>query len=237
MLFEKKYTFESKKTKTRRYVANILFFILTFIGVYGLFCLLIIYISHYENKRSQEAFYKKSPDLLAIFTGDAGRIQLGLQKALEYNGPQIFITGVESSNSVKTIMQFQKKDLSQKMYIDSDLIEIDYLARNTVENVISVLRYLRDNPEYQRVLIVSSDYHLMRIKIILNSIKGPNDDFDFYYMGVENPFFNWHSIKILIKEVYKTINSYGFLLLWDSDIKPLEHSNPNKIPIPLMISD
>lgn len=230
MLFERKYTFESKKTRSKRYFKNTLFLMLFSIGIYTSFCLIIIAVSKYESNRSKEAFYKKSPDLIVIFTGDVGRIQFGLQKAIEYQTSQVFITGVESSNSVKTIMQFQKKDLLKKIYFDSDLIEIDYFARNTVENVISVLRYLRDNQEYQSILIVSSDYHIMRIKIILSSIKELNDDYDFYFCGVENSYLSFHSIKILLKEVYKTIKSYGFLLIWDSDIRPLEHST-NKQPL------
>ncbi|MBF0298810.1 MAG: YdcF family protein, partial [Oligoflexia bacterium] len=183
MLFEKKYTFESKKTKTKRYIANTLFMTIALIGIYVIFCLLIISFSRYESNRSKEAFYKKSPDLVVVFTGDIGRIQFGLKKAIEYKASQVFITGVENSNSVKTIMQYQKKDLLNQIEFDSDLIEIDYLARNTVENVISVLRYLRDNSEYQSVLIVSSDYHILRIKIILNNIIGPTDNYDFYYWG------------------------------------------------------
>ncbi|MBF0206064.1 MAG: hypothetical protein HQK53_04170 [Oligoflexia bacterium] len=181
-------------------------------------CGAIISVGYYETELAKETFYKKAPDMIAIFTGDSGRIPFGLIKALEYQTPQIFITGVYTSNSIKTLLLRQSKDLLRFINLNSGLIEIDYLARNTVENVLSTIHFLRKNNNYYRsVLIISSNYHILRIKLILSILKGSTDNFQFYFMGQEIDYWNWRNIKPLLKEVYKTLKTCGFLLLWESE--------------------
>lgn len=217
-MFGKKYVFETRKTRAKRYLFNIVLILGTLLFLYTSLCLAVIFISQYEANRSKEAFYKRAPDLIAIFTGDAGRISYGLRKAIRYQAPQILITGVYTSNSIRGLLLQQDRDLLNKINLNSSFIEIDYLARNTVENVISTLRLLRKNPDfYHNILIISSDYHIMRIKIILYFTKSATDHFDFYFMGSDSNYHEWHNIKILSKEVIKTIKTFAFLLIWDWD--------------------
>ena len=174
--------------------------------------MLFIVVSERESQSSSAAFFKKPPDLVVIFTGDRGRIKFGLDLAKKLNQNQVFITGVYSKNSVQSLLNHNETNL------DTSYIEIDYLARNTVENALSTLRYLRKQKSHKKIIIVSHDYHIMRIKLIMSQIQSKDDHYEFYFQGLQTDYYKWRNIKILYKEVFKLIRTYGFLLLWDTDI-------------------
>jgi uncharacterized SAM-binding protein YcdF (DUF218 family) len=209
----KSYIFETTSTRLKRYFLNIALIALLSFILYSIFCVIFILVSEQENINSREALFNRPPDVIVVFTGDQGRIPYALKKARELKQSQIFITGVHSKNSVQTILD--PMNLSEDF--DANFLEIDYLARNTVENVISTLRYLRENKSLKNVLIISHDYHIMRIKIITNKIKTQSDQVEFYYEGVPTSYANTRNLKILYKEVYKLFRTYLFLMLWEVD--------------------
>lgn len=213
-MFSRKYVFEVKKTRYLRYFKNVLTYSCLFLIIYSLFCGIFIIVSDNENTMADQTFFKKSPDLIAVFTGDLGRIPFALKKAYEYKESKLFITGVYSKNSIKTILE----NYHSEYKIDAAKLEIDYLARNTVENVISTLRYLRTENSAKRILIISHDYHIMRIKLIMENLKGSHEPYDFYYLGLKTDYSNWRNLKILYTEVYKLIRTFGFLLFWNSGL-------------------
>jgi uncharacterized SAM-binding protein YcdF (DUF218 family) len=214
-MFTSKYVFETRSTRYMRYTRNVGFLLLLLFIFYTLSCMFFIVVSEDENKVSEEAFFKRPPDAIVIFTGDKGRIGYGLKMAKEFNQPRVFITGVYQKNSVDTLL-----DLKEAVNPpDPDMIEIDYLASNTVENVLSTLRYLRKHNGLKRILIVSHDYHVMRIKMIMNQLMPNNYGYEFYYSGIKTNYDNLRSIKILYKEVFKITRTWGFLLLWDKDTR------------------
>lgn len=214
-MFTSKYVFETRSTRYMRYTRNVGFLLLLLFIFYTLSCMFFIVVSEDENKVSDEAFFKRPPDAIVIFTGDKGRIGYGLKMAKEFNQPRVFITGVYQKNSVDTLL-----DLKEAVNPpDPDMIEIDYLASNTVENVLSTLRYLRKHNGLKRILIVSHDYHVMRIKMIMNQLMPNNYGYEFYYSGIKTNYDNLRSIKILYKEVFKITRTWGFLLLWDKDTR------------------
>ncbi|MBL6988527.1 MAG: YdcF family protein [Bacteriovoracaceae bacterium] len=165
-----------------------------------------------ENEEASDFFYRRPPDAIVVFTGDGGRIPYAIKKALEYKQENlnIFITGVYSKNTVETLLRPFKINKD----IDLGHLEIDYTARNTVENVISTLRYLRGKKGLDKVLIISHDYHIMRIKLIMNKLKTAEDNYQFYYSGIKTDYKNLRNLKLLYKEVFKLIRTYGFLLFW-----------------------
>jgi uncharacterized SAM-binding protein YcdF (DUF218 family) len=213
-MFSSKYVFETKETRYFRYFKNLIFLFTLVFVFYSFSCLLFIVVSERESQNSSAAFFKKPPDVIVVFTGDRGRIEHGFNMAKKHNQNNIFITGVYSKNSVNSLINHNKI----KLNLDLNLIEIDYLARNTVENSLSTLRYLRKQETLKNVLIVSHDYHIMRIKLIMSQILNDEDDYKFYFHGIQTDYYKWRNIKILYKEVFKLIRTYGFLLLWDKDI-------------------
>ena len=226
-MFDKKYIFETKQTRSKRKIINLFISLFLFSGLYLGMAYYILKISELENLRTEEAFYHKSPDLFAIFTGDSGRISFGIKNAEKYRVPYIFITGVNSANSLKTILDKSETEAPPKYKIEMNNIELDYLARNTVENVISIFIYLNKNRgSFKNVVIVSSDYHIFRIKMILQMMKFSKiEDINFYYLGNERSFDNIRKYKILLKEVYKSIKALAFLLLWETEYQDF-YKNP-----------
>ena len=212
-MFSKKYIFETKRTRFFRYFQNSVFVFIVSIILYAIISLLFILTSRNYNQTTTQAFYNLSPDLIVVFTGDSGRIPLAIQVAKKYKTSNIFITGVYSKNSVDSLLRPYELDGS----IDPNMLTIDYLARNTVENVISTLRHLRENKGNKRIIVISHDYHVMRIKLIFNKLLEKSDDIEINYYSVNTDFTNLRNIKIMAKEVYKWIRTYGFLLLWSPE--------------------
>jgi len=212
-----KYIFETKETRMMRYLKNGLIYTFVLFLIYVLSGYFFILFSQNENNKTLERFFKSSPDLVVIFTGDSGRIPYGIKLAKDFRQSNIFITGVYGKNSVETLLE----PLELEGKIDTNLLDIDYYARNTVENCISTLRYLREKKGYKEVLVVSHDYHIPRIRSIFSKIMTEEDRYEVYFSGVETDYTSWRNLKILYTEVYKFIRTYAFLMIWDSESEKL----------------
>ncbi len=211
MFLKSKYIFETQNTRFNRYFFNILLFVFFLFLFYTISCFIFINVSREEGLSSESKLFHRRPDLIVVFTGDKGRIPLAVKIAKKYDQYRIFITGVFSSNSVKTLIDPIDKDNG----IDRKFLEIDYFARNTFENSLATYRYIQNNKGIQKILIVSHDYHIMRIKKIMKEIQSPYDKYEFYYMGVKTNYHSFRNIKLLYKEVFKLVRTYLFLLMWD----------------------
>jgi len=146
-MFSKKYVFETRYTRTKRLVRNVF---LAIVGTCMASTLLTIYLPIYAQKQkeaSSKAFFQKAPDVIAVFTGDAGRIEHALKLAEKHPSAKLFITGVYVKNNLKTLLESQGTNLSVEEYLEQEShhIEIDYLARNTVENGLATLHYAQDS--------------------------------------------------------------------------------------------
>lgn len=214
-MFSSRYIFETKRTRFYRYCINISIWLIAILFLYLLSGYFFVLFSQHEKSRSVQTFFRKSPDLIVVFTGQEGRIPYALRLAKEFGQSQIFITGVNARNSVETLI----RPLTLNGEVDTNQLEIDYLARNTLENVISTLRYLRERGDASQVLIISHDYHILRVKTIMSSLVTKQDQklYEFYYTGVDTDFGNWRNIKILYREVYKFFRTYIFLFFMDYD--------------------
>ncbi len=222
-MYNKKYMFEGQLTKYQRYLRGSLMWLFIIISVYLVVAFALLIIAGHETTKSETYFYKKRPDLIAVFTGDIGRIHFTFKKAIEFDQSKIFISGVHAKNTVDILLEKQApsdiKDLQTR--IDSNQLEIDYLAKNTIENVISVLRFVRKNQGMNQVLIISHDYHIARIRSIVNLLRDQNSGVEFFYYGIRSNYLSLRNIKILMKEVYKLIRSFAFLWPWESDLEEL----------------
>jgi len=210
-MFRSKYIFETKRTRLIRYAQNVLFLLFMGLIAYTIFCFLFILVSQDENKITKNTLFNRPPDIIVVFTGHKGRIPYAVKMAKDFKQPNIFITGVYSKNTVQSLL----KEIKLGDDLDPNLLEIDYLARNTVENVLSTLRYLREHKNTaKKVLIVSHDYHIIRIKLIVNALTTDQDNFEFFYTGLETDYKSFRTLKILYKEVFKFFRTSAFLALW-----------------------
>tara|TARA_R110002072_G_scaffold534_4_gene3737 strand:- start:20607 stop:21227 length:621 start_codon:yes stop_codon:yes gene_type:complete len=201
-----------------RYTRNSIIFIALFALCYLATGYMFILTSDMESQKAKEAFYKKVPDLIVVFTGDKGRIPFALELANEYKHSQVFITGVHNKNNLETLIN----PLPIKDEVNSNAVEIDYLARNTIENAVATLRYLREKRGFKNILVISHDYHILRIKTILGSIRSSDDDYNFYFRGLTTDYSKGNNFKKLYKEVYKFLRSFLFLMVWDSDLDTVQ---------------
>lgn len=215
MILSKKYIFETRSTRLRRLVFNSI--IVSFIVgslLSGIFIFIPIYANN-QNERTQAFLIKDTPDLLAVYTGDGGRIKEALKLAKKHPSAKLFISGVYQKNSFSSLLNKQidnPKDFLEDQNIDA---EIDYKSRNTLENVISTVRYAEENKEkYKKILIISSDYHILRISF-LESIIVDEDDIEFYYHATDTDYSKWSNLRKLFKESIKILQTFGLYFIWD----------------------
>ena len=218
-MYKNEYSFADKQNQYLRYSRKAATWLFIFISIYGLVAISLLIVSNHETAKSESFFNKRRPDLIAVFTGDIGRIPFTFKKAIEFDQSRIFISGVHARNTVNILLEKQApsdiKDLPNR--IDSNQLEIDYLSKNTIENVLSVLRFSRKNQEIRQVLIISHDYHIARIRSIVNVLKEQNSTVSYSYYGIRSNYLNLRNIKILLKEVYKLVRSFAFLWPWEND--------------------
>lgn len=216
-MFGKKYVFETKATRTKRFIFNSVVLSAVLSLMLLITCLFLPYYAYDQNEITNKAFFKKAPDIIAVYTGDSGRLEYTFKEANKYPSSKILISGVYAKNSVATLLKSRGLKISVQEYLnqESHRIELDYLSRNTVENVLSTLRFLNQLDTHRSVLIVSSDYHIFRIKQIVDSLKQEDSSYEFHYYGIESDYKNPRNIKLLFKEVYKLIKTSIFLLFWN----------------------
>ena len=210
MILKSKYVFESKSTKMYRHLQGVLIILVSIFLTYSFVCSILLLDARNETKNAKTSFVNTPPDLIVAFTGGPGRIEYAVKKAQEFKQPNVFISGVYEKNSVKTLMNPLHPNAAE-----TDHIEIDYTARNTVENVVSTLKYLRSNRGLNKILIISSDYHIMRIKQIINTLSREDDKFEFYFSAVPSNYLHLRNIKLLYIETFKLVRTKIFLLFWD----------------------
>ena len=212
MFNSKKYVFETNDTRVIRRVRNFLLTLLSSFILYTIICLILLLVSKHENQSTRETFYKRSPDLIVVFTGDSGRIPYAIGLAKEFKQSNILISGVHSKNNVNRIV----KDIHLEN-LNPNFLDLDYQAKNTYENVVRTLEFLRSSKGFQDVLVVSHDYHLLRIKAILTDKMKKKDPYKFCFSGVNSDLSNLRDIKILYKEVFKFFRTLAYLALGDID--------------------
>ena len=208
MILKSKYVFESKATKMYRHLYGMLIIFVSLFLTYTFVCTILLLDARNETKNSKSSFVQTPPDLIVVFTGGPGRIEYAIKKAEEFKQPNVFISGVYEKNSVKNLITASDPQ-------GTDHIELDYTARNTVENVVNTLKYLRSNRGLNKILIISSDYHIMRIKQIINTLIQKEDRFNFYFSAVPSNYLHFRNLKILYIETFKLVRTKIFLLFWD----------------------
>lgn len=96
-MFDKKYVFESKSTKLRR---SLISGLLSFIFIFAVLSSFFIYIPIFgrnEKEVTNKALYQISPDAIAVYTGDKGRISYALDLLKKNPSAKLFISGDRKS--------------------------------------------------------------------------------------------------------------------------------------------
>ena len=214
----KKYIFETKSTRLHRLAISgvmISFVSLAFISTFVVY--IPMYAKHQKSKASG-AFFQKSPDAIAVFTGDKGRINYALELLKKNPTSKLFISGVYAANSFETLLNKQVDPLTGHEFSKSGFqVDLDYESKNTFENVKGTVNFLKSNPELTNVLIISSDYHIMRVNLIISHFLTDSKT-QFFYDSVPNSYTSWRETRKLLKEALKIAPTFIQLKILREDI-------------------
>lgn len=217
-MFGRKYVFESKSTRLRRLLIGGAF---TSGLTLALLITFIVYIPIYakmQKGRSAGAFFQKSPDAIAVFTGDKGRIAYAMELLKKNPTSKLFISGVYAANSFQTILNKQGTPTTNEELSAAGMqVDLDYESKNTFENVRETVEYLKANPQLTKVLIISSDYHIMRIKLIISHFMSGSKQ-EFYFDSVPNTYTSWKDTRKLLKEALKLGRTFVLLKVFREEI-------------------
>ena len=204
----KKYTFESKTTRWRRLLSSGAFLFVLSTAVIISFIVYIPIYAKMQKGRAAGAFFQKSPDAIAVFTGDKGRINYALELLKKNPSAKLFISGVHAANSFETLIAKQASPTNGEAVKSYDMqVDLDYESKNTFENVRETVDFLKHNAQYEKVLIISSDYHIMRIKLIISHYM-TGEKPEFYFDSVPNSYTSWHDVYKLLKEAVKITRTF-----------------------------
>lgn len=210
-IFDKKYVFESNKTQKLRRKRTITVIIILIIVTYIIILSSIIFWGREEGIKTKENYFNSNPDLIAVYTGAANRIKFAVELSNKYSKAKIFISGIFSKTTLDYLSKIQQIPDDTNL----NLIEADRWAKNTVENVLSTKQFLQKHTLHKNVIIVSHDYHILRIKTLTNKMINKKD-FNINFVGIESDFTKFKNILILHKEVLKLIKAYFIVLFWDN---------------------
>lgn len=203
MIFARKYVFETKKTRALRLALNGAVGVAGLVLVYASFLLATVMTSRSEQRRTQEGLYQKAPDAIVVFTGDKGRISRALQHVKKWPEAQLLISGVHGANSLRTIIAGQAD--VESILTSPVQVDIDYEAMDTLGNVRETLEHLESQgAQNSRVLVVTSDYHVLRVRMIFKH-QTTKPGLEIYYDGVESDWSAWANFKKLVLESVKTL--------------------------------
>jgi uncharacterized SAM-binding protein YcdF (DUF218 family) len=221
-MFGRKYVFESKATRLRRLlISGGVFLSISLIAILTFIAYIPIY-AKMQKGRSTGAFYQKSPDAIAVFTGDKGRIAYAIDVLKKNPSSKLFISGVHAANSFQTLVDKQA-NITEEDDDDSDIknpgmqIDLDYESKNTFQNVRETVEFLQANPQIKRILIISSDYHIMRINLILSHLTSKSKP-EFFYDAVVTDYSSWNNQRKLLKEAVKLVRTLFLVKVLREDI-------------------
>lgn len=210
-MFGRKYIFETKKTRAMRVAFNSVLGFFVFTIFYASYLLFIMVAASSEETRKTQGLYQKAPEAIVVFTGDKGRIKRALELTASWPEAQVLISGVHGSNTLKTIVAGH--DDAERLLNSPVQVEIDYEALDTLGNVRETLDHLDESKDrVKRVLVVTSDYHVMRVRMIFKYLL-KDRDYEIYYEGVPSTWSNFTNIKKLLKESVKALRVWLVLNL------------------------
>ncbi len=133
-------------------------------------------------------------DVLVALTGDKGRISEAIKLLRKGKGNVVFITGIRSALS-RNSMLFRENPRDFK-----ENIVYGRKAINTIENAEETKSWLERNPNISSICLITSDYHILRSKVVFDSILSNYQITKHSIHSMKNKSYNF-----LIKEYTKYI--------------------------------
>ena len=136
-------------------------------------------------------------DGIVVLTGDQGRLTAGVQLLQDGRSAHLLVSGVHPSVTTEELRAHT--DLSDAQF--SCCVELGRQATDTVGNARETAQWVRTNG-YQRLIIVTSDYHLPR-SLIEMDMAMPGVEFIPYPVRTEPPWRNARTARLWVQEYAK----------------------------------
>ncbi len=209
MIFSRRYVFETRRTRTRRFLLNAGVVMIALVLLYGTFLVYMVVSARSERTRWAEGLYQKAPDAIVVFTGDRGRLARAVELSKRWPEAQLLISGVYGGNSLKTLVQGRED--AQALLESPTPVDLDYEAMDTLGNVRETLEHVeRQLHTANRLLIVTSDYHVLRVRMIFAALLQQRP-LKVYFESVATPGWRWAEVRKYALESTKIVRAW-FLL-------------------------
>ena len=119
----------------------------------------IFFLSLVKNFKSDYSAFT-SIDSIVVLTGDKFRISKGMEILSNGIGEKLLLSGVNKNIELINI----KNEFPKYNNFFDCCVDIDNISSNTFENSRETFLWLEKN-KYNSLLIVSSDYHMPRVKL------------------------------------------------------------------------
>ena len=138
--------------------------IIVFLLVITSISFLNIYFFFQEVKKFENSVTNiNNIDGIVVLTGDQFRIAKGIELLKHNPNKKLLISGVNKNINPVDIM----KEFPSSINFFQCCIDIGKDAKNTFENIIETFEWMKSN-EFTSIIIVTSDYHLPRVKLEIN---------------------------------------------------------------------
>ena len=161
----------------------------------------IFFLSQVKNFKSNYSAFT-SIDSIVVLTGDKFRISKGMEILSNGIGEKLLLSGV--NKNIKLI-NIKNEFLKFKNFFDC-CVDIDNISSNTFENSRETFLWLKKN-KYISVLIVSSDYHMPRVKLEFERFFESQNTY-YHPVNSNNDVNTIGKIKKLFFEYVKYMRTY-----------------------------
>ena len=186
-----------------------IFFVTSTLIISGFIWWLILLFITLPKKYYSTKFPDTSDDVgIIVLTGGKMRIEKGIEILQKGYATKMFISGVFMPSEIQVKLNYEKNK--------KDLLECCIFfgeeARNTIENAVEVRNWLIKNKEIDKIILVTSYYHLPRSILIFEKklrnisilAKPAVDEVNV----LDEPTFH---LRLIVSEYFKVIYSLIFV--------------------------
>jgi uncharacterized SAM-binding protein YcdF (DUF218 family) len=159
----------------------------------------------------KEISFTSKADGIVVFTGGASRVVDAIELLAAGHGQRLLITGVYPSTNSSEL----KRLIPRYEQLFACCIDLDHVARNTVENALETRRWTRDRG-FHSLVVVTSSYHMPRAMAELSYQMPDVALVAFPVISAKQRGDQWWTgghLRLLISEYLKFLLSSGRMYL------------------------
>ncbi len=155
-------------------------------------------------------------DAILLYLGDSFRTEKAASLYKKGYASKILFFSVTTDSLKTTPTQMH---LASYGIPDSCIIKINRVVQNTAEESHEFISFLKSNPDVKRVIVVSSPYHMLRIRYLLHHFKKKQQvSLEIFFSPAHDTRFNierWWSNSFSRNIVLKEYLKLGYFMLID----------------------